>query len=220
VTGPVTWPLLDGLSAAEREQLLALARPRRFGSAEILCHAGERADSMHLVVSGRLAVQVSLATGESAMINLLGPGDYFGELALLGRTGRRTATVRALEESETSVIDVQAFARLRASNPAFERTLSLLLARRVDTLSHRLLEALYVGLDTRLRRRLLELCQEYGVVEGRARVPLTQAQLAGLVGGTRQSVNQALQRLCDADVLVVHRGRVDVDVARLEALAD
>jgi CRP/FNR family cyclic AMP-dependent transcriptional regulator len=216
----VTWPLLDGLSVGEREQLLALARPRTFARAAVVCHAGDPADSMHLVAEGRLAVQVSLDTGESSMINLLGPGDYFGELALLDRTGGRTATVSALEDSRTLVIGAQAFTRLRESNPSFERTLTVLLAHRVDILSQRLLEAMYVDLDTRLRRRLVELSRSYSSGDGRVRIPLTQTQLAGLVGGTRQSVNQALQRLAEAGIVVVQRGQVEVDVRRLELLTE
>jgi CRP-like cAMP-binding protein len=216
---PVTWPLLDGLSVGEREQLLSLARPRRFARSEVLCHAGDLADSLHFVVSGRLGVHVSLRSGESSMINLLGPGDYFGELALLGGTGRRTATISALEDAATLVIGARAFGRLRDTNPAFERTLSALLGHRVVTLSQLLLEAMHVDLETRLQRRLVELGDEYGVADGRASIPLTQSQLAGLVGGTRQSVNQALRRLADAGVVVLMRGQVVVDVPRLRALA-
>jgi len=218
----VSWPLLATLTEDERREVLALARRRRFARNEVLCHEGDPADSLHLVARGRLSVRVSLDSGDSAMINVLGPGAYFGELALLSSNGRRTATISALEGAETLVIDTAAFQRLRARNPAFERTISALLGHRVEELSRRLLESMYLGLDRRLSQRLLELRAEYanGDDSATVAVPLTQTQLADLVGGTRPSVNQALQRLVDQGVVSVSRGRVEVlDVRKLRAKA-
>lgn len=218
----VTWPLLATLGDSERREVLGLARRRHFTRNEVLCHAGDPADSLHLVERGRLSVRVSLDSGDTAMINVLGPGAFFGELALLNGTGRRTATITALEDATTLVIGTAAFHRLREQHPAFERTLSTLLGHRVDELSQRLLESMYVGLDRRLCRRLLELCAQYadGQDSAAVAVPLTQAQLADLVGGTRPSVNQALQRLVDQGVVALSRGRVEVrDVAKLRARA-
>ena len=67
----------------------------------MVCHAGDPADSLHLIAEGRLAVRVWMENGDSAMINVIGPGDYFGELALLRADERRTATVTALEAART-----------------------------------------------------------------------------------------------------------------------
>jgi CRP-like cAMP-binding protein len=215
------WPLLASLPEPERREFLELARRRRFARQEVVCHAGDPADSLHLIVAGRLSVRVSLPSGDTAMINVLGPGDFWGELALLSPDGHRTATITALEPAETLVVNGAAFQNLRRSRPTVERTLSTLLAHRVDELSQRLLETMYVGLDRRLYRRLLDLCGQYGAAKepGAAVViPLTQSQLADLTGGTRPSVNQALQRLVDQGIVALSRGRVEVlDVARLEA---
>jgi CRP-like cAMP-binding protein len=215
--------LLAAVSEKDRRELLAVARRRGYARGEVLCRAGDVADSLHLVARGRLAVHVSLESGDTAMINLLGPGDYFGELALLNRSGRRTATITALQDAETLVLTSAAFRRLRSANPAFEQTLSALLGHRIDELSQRLVEAVYVGLDQRLQRRLLDLALDYAERPGQTtvRIPLTQAQLADLVGGTRPSVNQALQRLVDQGIVSVSRGRVDVlDTSRLRAVRD
>ena len=206
----VPWSLLTSLDEVERREFLALARRRTFERRDVLCHAGEQADSLHLVEHGRLGVQVSLPSGASAMINVLGPGDYFGELALLSHGGLRTATISALEVSTTLVVTASAFRRLRESRPSVERTLTGLLSARVDELSHRLIEAMYVGLDGRLLRRLVELCETYGRGQARVVVPLTQSQLADLTGGTRPTVNQVLQRLVDEGLVVIARGRVEV----------
>jgi CRP-like cAMP-binding protein len=210
------WALLASLPEVERREFTALARRRKFARDEVICHFGDPADSLHLVVSGRLSVRVSLRTGDTAMINILGPGDYFGELALLKADGHRTATIAALEAAETLVVSASAFWKLCEARPAVERTLSTLLAARVDELSQRLIETMYVGLDRRLCRRLLDLVDD--AAGGEAVIRLTQSQLADLAGGTRPSVNQALQRLVNQKIVSVSRGSVRVlDLDRLEA---
>jgi CRP-like cAMP-binding protein len=212
------WPLLAALPEDVRREFLGVARRRSFARNEVLCHAGDPADSLHLISSGRLAVRVSLASGDAAMINVLKPGDYFGELALLSSDGHRTATIAALEPAETLVVTASAFHRLCQAQPAVERTLTTLLGHRVDELSQRLLEAMYVGLDRRLYRRLVELCESYATGDGPVVIPLTQAQLADLTGGTRPTVNQVLQRLAEQGIVELSRGKaVVLDVARLRS---
>src|SRR5215210_5178633 len=111
------WPLLATLSESERREFLALGRRRTFARQEVVCHAGDPADALHLVTGGRLSVRVSLPTGDTAMINVLGPGSYFGELALLRPDGHRTATITALEATQTLAVTASAFHKLREARP-------------------------------------------------------------------------------------------------------
>lgn len=212
----VDWPLLRSLSASERTELLELAHARTFARHEVVCRAGDPADALHLVAGGRLAVSVSLPSGATAMLSVLGAGDYFGELALLRTSTRRTASVQALEPAVTLAIGGAAFRRLCGQRPRVERALTTLLADQVDSLSRHLLEALYEGLDARVHHRLAELAATYGSDHGAVVLPLTQAQLAELAGGTRPTVNQILRRLEARGVIALGRGRVTVlDAARL-----
>ncbi|GAA1478924.1 Crp/Fnr family transcriptional regulator [Nocardioides aestuarii] len=205
------WSLLAALDEAERQQVLATTRRRSFTTGEVLVHESDPADSLHLVESGRLAVQVTTADGDTATINVLGPGSYFGELSLLdGRAPRRSATVLALEPSVTRVLGATAFADLRRRHRAADHMLLVLLARRVEELSSRLVEATYDALDQRVHRRLHELAAMYAVGPGPVTVPLRQEVLAELVGGSRPSVNQVLQRLAAEGVVSLGRGRVVV----------
>ncbi len=211
------WRLLEPLRSEDREAFLTLARRRTFVRNEVLCHEGDPADSLHLVEHGHLAVHGSLASGASATFTILSSGDYFGELALLRTDHRRTASVTALEPSRTLVVAASAFDALCSRNPGIERIVSTLLADRIDILSRRLLETMYESLDRRVYRRLLELARAYGVSDGSATVPLSQTQLADLVGATRPSVNQVLQRLAALEVVRLSRSRIEiVDLAALE----
>ncbi|MFV0458546.1 MAG: Crp/Fnr family transcriptional regulator [Actinomycetales bacterium] len=219
--------LLQSLSPQARASLLQRARRRTFARRDVVVQEGDPADSLHLVSSGRLAVRASTADGESALLTILVPGDYFGELALMpGRSGRRTATVLALEPAETLSIDSGTFRDLRASHPDVQEVVAEALARRVEDLSARLLEALYMSLDVRVCRRLDHLATIYadrdaGHRQGPAGVviPLTQEALAEFVGGTRPSVNIVLRRLQHEGVIEVSRGRVTIrDRRALSAL--
>ncbi len=219
-TGSV-WRLLEPLRDDDREAFLAVARPRTFARNEALCHEGDPADSLHLVEHGHLAVRAGLASGATATFTILSSGDYFGELALLRADHRRTATVTALEPSRTLAIAATAFDALCRRSPGIERIVSALLADRIDILSRRLLETMYESVDRRVYRRLLELARSYGGSAGRsdgtAVIPLSQTQLANLVGATRPSVNQVLQRLAELHVVGLSRSRIEVlDLAALE----
>jgi CRP/FNR family cyclic AMP-dependent transcriptional regulator len=215
-TGRV-WRLLEPLRADDREAFLALAHRRTFARNEVLCHEGDRADSLHLVEHGHLAVHGGLASGATATFTILSSGDYFGELALLRADRRRTATVTALEPSGTLAVAATAFDALCSRNPGVERIVSALLADRIDLLSRRLLVTMYESVDRRVYQCLLELARSYRGSDGTSTIPLSQTQLADLVGTTRPSVNQVLHRLAALHAVRLGRSRVEVlDLAALE----
>lgn len=147
------------------------------------------------------------------MLNVLGSGDYFGELSLLdGKPPVRSATVVALESSETLSLSAQAFRDLRQRHRGVEDLVLALMARRVEELSERLVEVMYDGLDRRVFRRLRDLASTYADDDpsGRVVIPMTQEHIAELVGGSRPSVNQVLQRLVADEVVELSRGRITV----------
>ncbi|HET6167500.1 MAG TPA: Crp/Fnr family transcriptional regulator [Marmoricola sp.] len=206
------WPLLTPLPPAERERLLASTHRRTFPRGDVVVREGDPSDSLHLVESGRLAVRVDTPAGDTAIFNVIGPGHWFGELSLLGGSAPvRTATVVALEDATTRSLSTAVFEDLRHRHPAIGELLLSLLARRIGELSGRLVEVMYDGLDHRVYRRLLDLVGTYRGDAGEpVTIPLTQEQLAQLVGGTRPSVNEVLQRLAGQGIVELGRGRIVV----------
>jgi CRP-like cAMP-binding protein len=214
--------LLAPLSEKDRRAVLAAGRRRRYAKGEIVFHEGDAADSLHLVVAGHLAVQVSTPDGDRVTLTVLSPGSHVGELSLLPGADeqQRSAAVIALDAAETMVLSRAAFQELCDGNPQVQRFLVDLMAERIRELSARLLEALYLGLDRRLYRCLIDLAEVYSNGSTRTIIPLTQEQLSGLVGGTRASVNQVLQRLLDQRIVELSRGKVIVlDLAALHRKA-
>jgi len=117
----VEWQLLEGVPAADVQRLIQVARRRTFRRREVVFHRGDPADSLHLVSKGRFAVRVMTPLGDQAMIAVRGPGESFGEMALVGEKAGRAATVEALEEAETLCVYEKEFARLRHEHPAEAR---------------------------------------------------------------------------------------------------
>ncbi len=215
----MTWQLLAPLAQPERERVLAATRTRTYAKGEVVFHEGDPGETVHLVRSGRLAVRVSTPAGDTTTLTVVGPGDAFGELALLGPTNERTATVVALERAETLTLSRQDFTALREDNPGVENLLLEALARRVGELSRSLLEALYVGVDRRVVRRLVELAETYPHGTGvPATIPITQDDLAGMAGASRPTVNQVLQRLAALGAVALGRSRITIlDLEKLRA---
>ena len=204
---PDEFALLRGVAAEDVAELTERARRRRFAAGEVVFHAGDPADTLHLVRSGRFAVRITTEFGATATLNVVGPGGAFGELALLTPEAPRSATVAALEDAETLSIHQLDFDRLRRRRPQTDALLVEILAARVRELSEQLVEALHIPADTRVRRRLLDVVGAYGSAEAGAVVPLTQEELASLAGTSRATVNRVLRDEQARGALELSRGR-------------
>lgn len=189
----MTWGLLEGVPAEDVRELLTTARRRTFGRGEVVFHEGDPADSMHLIHTGRFAVRSQTPLGDTALFAIHGPGEAFGELALLSDNSRRSATVAALEPAETRSVYRDDFFSLQRRHPGVTQVLLALVGEQLRRTNERLVEAHYVDADTRVRRRLRDLAQLYGDGDGPVRVPLTQEELAEMAGTSRATVNRVLR---------------------------
>jgi CRP-like cAMP-binding protein len=188
--GVVEWDLLSTLAEADRRQVLAAGRRRRFERGEVVFHEGDAGDVLHLLAKGHVAVRVTTPMGDVALLHVLGPGDFFGELAAVS-LGPRSATVVCLDATETLSLRRDHLDDLRHTHPGVN--------------------------DRRVWRRLAELSDLYGPpVDGRVVVPLTQEDLAHLAGTTRPTANRTLKSGEDAGLLRIARGRIEVlDLAQV-----
>jgi CRP/FNR family transcriptional regulator, cyclic AMP receptor protein len=119
----VEWRLLAGVPAGELRELLQVARRRRFARNEVVFHRDDPGDSLHLIQKGRFSVRVMTPLGDVATIAVRGPGESFGEMALIGEGSRRSATVTALEEAETFAIYRPEFERVRKLHRSVDEVL-------------------------------------------------------------------------------------------------
>jgi CRP-like cAMP-binding protein len=204
------WPVLASLPLEERRGLVAGLRRRSYHRDEVIVHQGDPADTLHLIAAGHVSVRVTLPGGEFVVVAILGPGEAFGEIALVGSPHARSATVIALEQCETLSLSRDEFHRLRTSYPGVDRFLIELLSARVERLNNYLLEALYVPAERRVLRRLLRLCELYTGDDQRIVIPVTQEMLASLAGTTRPTANQVLRRLVASGIVSISRSQIVV----------
>jgi CRP/FNR family transcriptional regulator, cyclic AMP receptor protein len=213
----VEWPLFTEVPDEEMREVLQIARRRRFARGEVVFHRDDPGDSLHLIVKGRFAIRIMTPLGDTTTIGIRGPGDSFGEMALVSEEARRAATVAALEEGETLAVYRDDFARVRRKHPAVNGVLIAFLAHEVRRQNELLLEALYVPVERRVLRRLVELTNVYPPKDGEQWIPLTQEVLAELAGTSRATVNRVLNEEQRRGILELGRGRTLVH--DLDALA-
>ena len=198
----------DALPAAGRELVLAAARRRTYRAGDVVVRQGDDASSMYLIEHGRVLVRLETAPGDSLILGLLGPGDVFGELGIIGSQHERTATAEAVDDVSALALRAEDFQRLRRESIEVDDFVMTALARQVERLSRLLSEALYVSVDRRVARRLYEAGRTFADRDAPVVVPLNQEQIAQLVGTTRPTVNHSLKKLESLGLIELTRGQV------------
>jgi CRP-like cAMP-binding protein len=212
--------LFEQLGDSERRTFVEHARRRSFKSGTHVFWQGDPGDTLHLVVKGSFAASVSTVLAQTVIIGVFRTDDVFGELALLGAEPRRSATITALELSETLSIDGRRFQEWRARVPELDALIIRALALRLREMTDQFVESLYLPLDTRLARRLLTLSRAIGPQSSGDWVHIRQEELAAYCGVTRTTVNRVLRVLVEQGIIEIGRGRLHVrDQAMLEKRA-
>jgi CRP/FNR family transcriptional regulator, cyclic AMP receptor protein len=180
---------------------------------------GDPGDSLCGVVSGRVRISASRPGGKEVFLNILSPGDSFGEIALLDGKSR-TATATAIVRTELSVIQRDPFLDVLDSEPQLARHLIKLLCARVRWTAQLTEDSALLGVPARLAKQLLNLTDLHGrVTPGGIKLALSQEDLAQFLGVSRQIVNQHLRTWKASGWLESGRGSVTVrDIRSLQAL--
>jgi CRP/FNR family cyclic AMP-dependent transcriptional regulator len=197
------------LDADELREISKHAVQRRFPAKALIVQEGDRPDSLYIIVEGRLKAFVSDASGREVLLSTMGPGEYFGEVAL--DEGPRSASVMSLEPCVLSVVplaDLDSFIR---ANPAFASHFINSLLGRIRALTKNVTSLALMDAYGRVARLLLESSVTKGGVQF---VPerLTQADIASRVGCTREMVSRIFKDLVQGryisledDRIVIHR---------------
>ena len=195
-----------------RERPAAAMHRRQYKRGQVIFHQDDPGAAVYLIESGRVKVVLATAEGEDLLLRVLGAGEIFGELALLdGRP--RSATVVALEDTVTLVLERTAFLQFLRADP--EATLHLFhaLADLIRRLTEQVEDLAMLDVPRRLERKLLELADAYGQPgpQGiRIDLRLTQSELASMIGTSRVSVNQCLASLEDRGIIAREGQRIIV----------
>lgn len=212
--------------AADDDVLSAVVRAlriRRFRRGDTIFHQGDPGDSLYVMASGSVKVVLPSEQGaEPAIVAVLGPGEFFGELSLLDGAPH-SATIVAIEASETLVLQRDAFLSLVDTDRDLRHALLVSVASELRRLTGHVEDLHFLDLPGRLASRILRLAERELPAEGEVRVPwpYTQSELAGMIGGSRQSVNRLMADLTDQGLVRLERDHlVVIDPDRLAAAID
>jgi len=202
-------PLFAELSEDELRRIADVAIPRSFPKGVRVFHEGDTSDACYIVREGDLRVTREHSDGRAIALARLGPGDFFGELAMLDG-GTRSASVETLTDAELLGLPASDVRRVIATHGDIAAKLIVAITRRLRETNERVARQSFQTVPSRVAGVLSQLIAEEMESEGGITVRMTQADLAQLAGTSRESVSRFLATLERAGVVSVGRGRVTV----------
>jgi CRP-like cAMP-binding protein len=172
-------------------ELLSQLRDRteltRLRRGDIIFEKGDAATNLYVVFSGRVAIAAKAADGRESVISVLGPGAMFGEMSMFDG-GKRSAHARALTTAHLISVSFEDVREVLVHRPDVLWAVVRILARRLRATDEALADAMFLDVTGRTAKRLLALADG----DDEFRMPLTQEELAGMVGASRERVNKAI----------------------------
>jgi CRP-like cAMP-binding protein len=204
-------PLLHGLGSDVLDTLAGQLRRRRYGRGEAVFVLGDPGTSLCLVETGQIKLSLPSPEGREVIIDLLGPGEVFGELALLDGEPRSADAV-AIEPSQLLLLHRDEFLSFLEDHPRVAINLLGSLGRRLRRDAQLLQDATFLDVPARMARTILRLAGEAHTTPR-----LSQSDLAGLIGTTRVTLNKWLGLFEEQGLIQREGGRIRVlDGDRLE----
>jgi CRP/FNR family cyclic AMP-dependent transcriptional regulator len=195
----LTSPFFRPMRSEELDEIIGFASDRRIGKGTVIFNKGSPGSSLMAVLAGRIRISNVSAEGKEVTLNMIGPGEIFGEIALLDGKPR-TADATAIEDTTLMVVERQQFLPFLLRDASLVERLLVVLCDRLRRTSLALEEIALFDLPARLARLLMKLAADYGRPLPREQgggvridVKLSQRDLSTLVASTRESVNKQLR---------------------------
>jgi CRP-like cAMP-binding protein len=205
---------LGALTGSETRELLAHAQVRRWPARKVIFRNGDPGDGLYGVLAGRIHIVAESMDGKELILNTHGPGEVFGEIALLDGQGR-SATAVAGEASELLFLARSAFLAFVAARPEAMARIAALLCTRLRRGTMLLEDRTFLNLSPRLAKLLAGLVE----ARGTATLSLSHRELAQMLGVTREFVSKQLSLWREAGVVELGRRRITIrDPRALEQL--
>jgi CRP/FNR family cyclic AMP-dependent transcriptional regulator len=213
-------PYFSDLEPEAFDQLCRYAKHTTLKRGVAICSKGDPGTSLYAVISGTVKISTSSADGRSAILNLIGPGEIFGEVALLDGLAR-TADATANTNCEVFVIDRREFIPFVKSQPALAMKFIELLCMRLRWTSDQVEQVILQNLPGRLASALIRLTEKHKLAPGGRTITVTQQEISEMVGMTRESINKQLRVWAARKwVRLEHGAIVVLDAESLQELAE
>ena len=202
-------PFFSTLAAPDMRKLLAQTVRRRVPAGRVLFRKEEGGDGLYGVLSGRIAFTIDSVDGKELILNIASPGEFFGEIALLDGLGR-TAGAVARDDCELLFIGRGEFMDFVRQRPETMLHIIALLCARLRRSTGYIEDSAFLGLATRLAKQLVVLIHNGQGRPGEATIRISQAELANMLGVSRERVSRQLTVWSEAGILVQGRGMIIV----------
>jgi len=179
--------LFGDLTEGELDAIVAAAATRELRRGDVIFSEEDPSEEVFLVESGRIAMSQRSSDGRESVIALMERGDLFGEMPLFDGLGRSTEA-RALEPSVVTVVGYRPLRDLYEARPTLLWSVVSMLSKRLRSTDSALADSVFLDVTGRTAKRLLELAGD----QDEFTLPVTQEELAGMVGASRERVNKAL----------------------------
>jgi CRP/FNR family cyclic AMP-dependent transcriptional regulator len=213
--------LFAGCSLAQLTELARKLQPRSYHEGDVIFYMGDPGTGLYLVTRGTVKVSLESADGQETMVALILPGDLFGELAVLDGEPR-SATAIAMEPVEALFLRREDFVDFIEHTPGMAMRVIGMLCRRLRQTDELLGDLVFYNVSGRVAKKLLELARTHGVHANGGvaiRLPLTQQELANLVGSSRESVNKVMRYFRERRYVSIDRRYITLhQPEQLEAL--
>src|SRR6201996_3205873 len=212
-------PIFCNLAPDALEQLCRYAKHFSLKRGATICSKGDPGNSLFAVISGTVKISISSADGRSAILNLIGPGELFGEIAVLDGQAR-TADAIANTNCEIFAIDRRDFLPFVASHPALAMKFIELLCTRLRWTSDQVEQVILQDLPGRLASALIRLTERHRPAQDNRTIAVTQQEISEMVGMSRESINKQLRAWASRNwVRLEHGAIVVLDVDPLQDIA-
>ena len=213
-------PYFADLESDAFEQLCRYAKHTTLKRGTPIFAKGDPPTSLFAVISGTVKISISSADGRSAILNLIGAGEIFGEMSVLDGQAR-SADATANSSCEIFAIDRREFLPFVRSQPALAMKFIELLCTRLRWTSDQVEQVILQNLPGRLAGALIRLTQKYKLAPAGRTIAITQQEISEMVGMTRESINKQLRVWAARNwVRLEHGAIVVLDTAPLQALAE
>ncbi len=179
--------LFDQFGDEDHQRLLDAAETIDLVRGDVVFEEGAEADACFVMISGRVAISNRSIDGRESMVAMMLRGDLFGEMGLFDGLGR-SAEARALEESRVLRVSYDVLRSIWEDTPELLWSVVRLLSKRIRSTDEALADSFFLDVTGRTAKHLLELAGDTDEFE----IPITQEELAGLVGASRERVNKAI----------------------------
>ena len=212
-------PYFADLTAEAFEQLCRYAKHTVLKRGTTIFSKGDPGNSLIAVISGTVKISISSPDGRNAILNLIGPGEIFGEVAVLDGQAR-TADAIANTNCEIYVIDRREFLPFVKSQPALAMKFIELLCTRLRWTSDQVEQVILQDLPGRLASALIRLTERHKVAQGGRTIAVTQQEISEMVGMSRESINKQLSAWASRNwVRLEHGAIVVLDIEPLQEIA-